>query len=112
MHIMQDAVKHRGPLAKALVRRPLSGPWHGCADARSEPAHAPATSLSFNSMLKRRVPFALSYLVLGFAGWTMWLHYRSYALLRLYYLRFGVQTAAGARRLVAWGRGMVRVPRR
>ena len=45
------------------------------------------------------MPWGLSYLVLGHAMWTLLLHYRSYAMLRVLHLRFGplgLQLTAGA----------------
>lgn len=53
-------------------------------------------ALLFNCFPARRVPFATSFLVLAYACWVLWLHYRSYALLRLVHLRYGLQTSAGA----------------
>lgn len=44
-----------------------------------------------------RASWALSYVFLAWTGWCLWVHYRSYALLRLVHLRHGVEGLPGGR---------------
>ena len=80
------------PWCLSCSKLPVSLPFQGCLVLQLLQAAASSTHAY-------RVPWCLSYLVLAHAMWTLVLHYRSYAMLRVLHLRFGpldLQLTSGA----------------